>query len=83
MAPARIDGKNYEELCALASAWFGKEMDDLTLHADNAEADNVDDEELDAVVGAPALDAIVAANVAALPANPFGGIMHANVGAIA
>ena len=45
----------------------------MTQHADNAEADNVDDEDLDAVLGA-------------LPANPFGAIVHANavhIGAIA
>ena len=55
-------------------------------NVDNAEADNVDDEDLDAVLGAPAINAVVAANVAALPANPFGVMMHANavhIGAIA
>ena len=62
--PARIDGMKFEELCALAAECFGKEMDDLTLHADNAEADNLDDKELDAVLGAPALPAVVVANVA-------------------
>ena len=74
---------DFDDLCKLASEWFGKEMDDLTLHADNAEADNLDDEELDAVLGAPALAAVVVANVAALPGHPFGGIMHANVDATA
>ena len=30
--PARIDGMKFDDLCKLASEWFGKEMDDLTLH---------------------------------------------------
>ena len=78
--PARIDGMKFEELCALAAECFGKEMDDLTLHADNAEADNLDDEELDAVLGVPALAAVVVANDVAMPADPFGALVHAHPG---
>ena len=78
--PARIDGMKFDDLCKLASEWFGKEMDDLTLHADNAEADNLDDEELDAVLGVPALAAVVVANDVAMPGNPFGALVHAHPG---